>query len=147
MKNHYRSKLLMQSIALLVLFFSGAIAGDYSAYADIYQPEGLNMPGAWNGWANPPSNLALASYTQVSGGRVTKISDGTARWQTILSVASSGGDLTGGTYEWLFTSGSTGNPWNNKWGGVSVTMNGLQNYLRFWTGLILHSHSLSLIRQ
>ncbi|MBM3435088.1 MAG: hypothetical protein FJY07_02595 [Bacteroidetes bacterium] len=97
-------------------------------FADIYEPEGLNMPGAWNGWANPPSNLALASYTQVSGGRVTKISTGTARWQTIFSVASSGADLVGGNYNWLFTSGSTGNPWSNKWANVTVSINTVQSY-------------------
>jgi len=97
-------------------------------FAGIYEPEGLNMPGAWNGWANPPSNLALASYTQVSGGRVIKISTGIARWQTIFSVASSGADLVGGNYNWLFTSGPTTNPWANKWAGVTVSMNSVQSY-------------------
>lgn len=102
-----------------------------SAKADIYEPEGLNMPGAWNGWTNPPTNaLSLASYTQVSGGRVTKITAGTPRWQTIFSVAASGGDLVGGTYGWLFTSGPTSGPWGNKWGGVTVAMNTLQNYTK-----------------
>lgn len=86
------------------------------------------MPGAWNGWTNPPTNLALASYTQVTGGLVTKISTGTHRWQTILQVAASGGNIVGGTYEWLFTSGSTGSPWGNKWAGTTVTMNTLQSY-------------------
>ena len=97
--------------------------------AQIWEPEGINMPGGWNGWTNPPvNNLALASSTQVTGGRIVKYPAGIARWQTIFSVASSGGDLTGGTYSWLFTSGSTGNPWGNKWCGTTVQMNTLQNY-------------------
>jgi hypothetical protein len=97
----------------------------------IYEPEGLNMPGGWNGWTNPPANnLALASYTQVTGGRVIKIATGIARWQTIFSVAASGGDLIGGTYEWLFTSGPSGSPWNNKWSNVNVTLNTLQLYTK-----------------
>jgi hypothetical protein len=98
--------------------------------AQIYEPEGLNMPGAWNGWTNPPTNnLALASYTQVTGGEVTKITTGTTRWQTIFNAAASGADVVGGTYEWLFTSGSTGSPYGNKWGSVgTVSMNTLQNY-------------------
>jgi len=116
-------KKLFTSIALLFIFISG--------FTQIYEPEGLNMPGAWNGWNNPPSNcLGLASSTQVAGGRVTKIAVGTLRWQTILKAAATGGDVVGGTYEWLFTSGSSGNPWGNKWGGVTVTMNSLQAYTK-----------------
>ncbi len=97
--------------------------------AQIWPPEGLNMPGGWNGWTNPPLNeLAFASSTQVAGGRVTKITTGTPRYQTIFNVEATGGDITGGTYQWLFTSGSSGSPWGNKWGAVSVTMNTLQSY-------------------
>ncbi|MFH1121317.1 MAG: T9SS type A sorting domain-containing protein [Bacteroidota bacterium] len=121
----HSSRLMQSGFAFLLMFF---LFTGSSANAQIYEPEGLNMPGAWNGWENPPSNLALASFTQVSGGRVTKISTGTTRWQTIFSVAASGGDITGGSYEWLFTSGSTGNPWGNKWANVSVSMNTLQTY-------------------
>ncbi len=117
-------------LSLLVIILGMMLSlNSKQAVAQIYEPEGLNMPGGWNGWTNPPANaLALASYTQVSGGRVTKITNGTTRWQTIFSVATSGGDLVGGTYEWLFTSGSTGSPWGNKWAGVAVSMNNLQTY-------------------
>lgn len=116
-------------ILILVLFVLGAFSGSDTAIAGIYEPEGLNMPGGWNGWTNPPANnLALASSTQVTGGRVIKINSGTVRWQTSFSVATAGGDIVGGTYPYLFTSGSTGNPWGNKWGGVTVAMNTLQNY-------------------
>ncbi|MCE1201127.1 MAG: DUF5018 domain-containing protein, partial [Bacteroidia bacterium] len=97
--------------------------------AQIYEPEGLNLPGTWNSWQNPPANnLALASSTQVIGGRVSKITTGTVRWQTWFSVAASGADLVGGDHTWLFTSGPSGSPWSNKWAGVNVTMNTLQNY-------------------
>jgi hypothetical protein len=99
--------------------------------AQIYEPEGLNMPGDWNGWTNPPTNnLALASSTQVLNGRVTKIKIGTTRWQTIFSAAASGGDVVGGTFGWLFTSGSSGNPWGNKWANVNVSMNTIQTYTK-----------------
>lgn len=112
------------SLIFSVLFVPQNASAQY-----IYEPEGLNMPGAWNSWTNPPSNnLALASFTQVSGGRVTKISSGTVRWQTIFSVAASGGDLTGGSYQWLFTSGPSGSPWGNKWAGTNVSLNTLQSY-------------------
>jgi hypothetical protein len=114
---------------IAVLYLALLIFPLTSTQAQIWEPEGLNMPGAWNGWTNPPTNnLALASYTQVTGGRVTKISTGITRWQTIFSVAASGGDLVGGTYDWLFTSGPSGSPFQNKWAGVTVSMNTLQSY-------------------
>lgn len=113
-------------LLLAIAFFSFLNQSD----AQIYEPEGLNMPGFWNSWTNPPTNnLALASYTQVSGGLLTKITNGTdARWSTTLHAALAGGDVVGGNYDWLFTSGPTGTPWNNKWAGVNVVMNSIQSY-------------------
>lgn len=108
--------------ALILTLFS------ISGFSQIYEPEGLNMPGSWNAWVNPPTNLALASSGQVAGGRVARIATGVARYQTYFSVAASGADLIGGTYDWLFTSGSPSNYWANKWGNVTVTMNTLQSY-------------------
>jgi len=99
------------------------------ASSQIYEPEGLNMPGSWNGWTNPPTNnLVFASSTQVVGGTITKITTGTLRWHTTIKVASSGGDITGGTYAFLFTSGPSVSPYNNKWGNVTVSMNTIQTY-------------------
>lgn len=118
------------NILLIVMAFFFAIAADQS-YAQIWEPEGINMPGQWNGWNNPPGNLALASYTQVAGGEVTKITNGIdARWNTTLEVAASGGNVVGGTYEWLFTSGPGANPWANKWSAVDVTVNTIQTYTK-----------------
>lgn len=112
----------------VLLAFAFAMTANQS-YAQIHEPEGLNMPGEWNGWTNPPANLALASYTQVPGGQVTKITNGTdARWTTTLEVGASG-DITAGAIEWLFTSGNAGSPWNNKWTDVSVSLNTIQEYI------------------
>jgi len=87
-----------------------------SAWSQIYEPEGLHMPGAWNGFTNPPTNnLALANPNQVSGGRLVKITQGQPRWQTIFSVAASSGDVVGGAHEFVFSSGPSGSPWNNTW--------------------------------
>lgn len=114
---------IISVLSFTVFLFPPEIKGQ------IWEPEGLNLPGAWNGWTNPPTNnLALASYTQVTNGRVTKIASGTARWQTIFSVAATGGDIVGGTHNWLFTSGPSTNAFANKWAGATVTMNTLQNY-------------------
>ncbi len=106
-----------------------AFVAPTAVLAQIYAPEGLNMPGSWNTWTNPPTNnLALANSTQVAGGRIVKINTGTTRWQTTLKVAAGGGDLSAGTYNWLFTSGPSGGYFNNKWANVNVVMNSLQTY-------------------
>ena len=124
MRNLIFSKQKPIALLLFVLIF----LADAPAYSQIFQPEGLNMPGAWNSWANPPTNLVLANSSQLSGGRLTKINTGTPRWQTSFGVDASGADLVGGTYEWLFTSGSSSNYYQNKWAGVTVNLNNLQNY-------------------
>ena len=93
----------------------------------LYEPEGLNIPGSYDDFRNPPANPAFASSTS-AGGDVTKIITGTVRWQTTVQVATSGGDVEGGTYGFLFTSGPDGDFFRNKWAGTTVTMNTLQRY-------------------
>lgn len=115
---------------ILVVMIAGLLLTGTKGQAQIYEPEGINMPGSWNTWSNPPTNLALASSTQVTGGRVAKIATGTPRYQTIFSVAATGGDLTGGSYDWLFTSGSSSNYYQNKWAAVTIVMNTLQLYTK-----------------
>ncbi len=115
---------LLTPVFFLSIFFTSR-----ELTAQIWEPEGLNIPGLWNTWTNPPVNaLALASYTQVPGGKVTKINSGIPRWQTIIKVATTGGDVVGGAYPFLFTSGPSGSPWQNTWKDVTVVMNTLQNY-------------------
>lgn len=126
---HNSNYLLRSALLVVVLIVISLLIPVQKIQAQIYEPEGLNMPGAWNGWTNPPANnLALASFTQVTNGRLTKITTGTTRWQTIFSVAATGADVVGGTYNWLFTSGPNANAFQNKWAGVPVVMNTLQDY-------------------
>jgi len=111
------------AILISVLFIANL------SQAQIYEPDGLNMPGTWNGWINPASNNpSLASSTQVQDGRIIRISTGTPKYQTIFNTAASGGDLPGGNFTWLFTNGPLTNPWMNKWAGVTVSLNNLQTY-------------------
>ncbi len=126
-----RSYRTASATALFAFFLIAGLLTTTPGRTQIYEPEGLNMPGAWNGWTNPPSNnLALASSTQVTDGKIVKISTGINRWQTILQVAITGGDLTEGTYEWLFTSGPASNAFQNKWAGVTVVTDSLQTYTK-----------------
>jgi len=116
-----------------ILFYCTLVLGallsfSSSIQAQIFEPEGLNLPGQWNNFINPPTaGSVFGSSTQVSGG-VTPISVGQRRWQTTIHIAATGADTSAGTYAWLFTSGPTGNPYANKWAGVNVVMNTIQDY-------------------
>jgi hypothetical protein len=123
-----RDLLRALSVTLVLIFIIG---WSKNSRSQIYEPEGINMPGSWNAWTNPPANnLALASSTQVSGGKIEKIDNGTLRWQTILKVKATGGDLTAGTYPWLFTSGPATSAFQNKWSAVNVIIDSLQTYTK-----------------
>lgn len=116
MEKLYKSK----PIWLLSNFLLFVLLSNLS-FAQIYAPEGLNMPGTWNGYTNPPaSNSPFGSETQVTNGGVKHITSGQLRWQTTFTGTSGGG--------FVFTSGSSGAPWSNKWVDVNVTMNTLQSY-------------------
>ncbi|GEM_PF-2284796 len=114
-----------------LFFFLALVFGSGSAsfgQPPIFAPEGLNMPGTYNGFTNPPSNLAFAGI-QVPGGRVQLNTDlPTRRYRTTVFADVSGGDVVGGTYTWLFTSGPSGGYFDNKWAGTTVTMNIAQPY-------------------
>lgn len=98
--------------------------------AQIYEPEGLNMPGDWDSWNNPPTNLVLANPNQTSGGLLVKKNNVVPRWTTTFQVAATGGDFTEGTYTWLFTSGPEANYFQNKWSSVTVVPDQLQVYTK-----------------
>ncbi len=112
----------------IVLFFALVFGSASGSFAQIFGPEGLNMPGTYNGFTNPPTNLAFAGI-QVPGGRVQLDTDlPTQRYRTTIFADISGADVVGGTYSWLFTSGPTSNYWANKWAGTIVVMNTIQSY-------------------
>lgn len=114
----------MRNIAILMLLFVSPVV----TTAQIFEPEGINMPGTWNNFTNPPAEGSVfGSSTQVNG-QVTPITLGQRRWQTTIHIASSNADTSAGTYDWLFTSGPEGNAFANKWAGVNVVMNTLQEY-------------------
>lgn len=91
--------------------------------AQIYEPEGINMPGFWNGWINPPTNnLAFASEGQ-SSGQVSKQTTSLGNfYQTILECSATG-DLASGSFDFKFSSGPLSNIWQNEWTNASFTIN------------------------
>ena len=99
-----------------------------TASAQIYEPEGLNLPGQWNGFTNPPASGSVFGSSTQAAGTVQPIVVGTRRWQTHIRIAASNADTSAGTYSFLFTSGAAATPYSNKWAGVNVQLNTLQNY-------------------
>lgn len=115
----------MLKVTILALALVGA---SLTSSAQIFEPEGLNMPGAWNSWVNPPNVPALGGIQVAGGTLLLNTQLPTRRYQTTIHVANPGGDITGGAFFWLFTSGPTGTPYANKWSNANVTINTLQTY-------------------
>ncbi len=113
--------------AVLLLFFS--IFLNLNMFSQIYAPEGLNMPGSWDSWTNPPENNVFASATQALG-NIHLIPE-MGHYQSIFSTPS---DLAGGSFEFLFTSGPSENIWANKWADVTVELNTIQSYTYYNNG-------------
>jgi hypothetical protein len=105
-------------IAFLVMLTSGVCA-------QIFEAEGVNMPGSYNEWTNVPTNNAFANSNQAVGGRLVRMNHGQLHWQTIFSVAAAGADISAGAYEFKFSSGPAGGYWNNTWGDGLFMMNTL----------------------
>lgn len=108
---------------LLLLIFSSV-----NVNAQIYAPEGINMPGSWDDWNNPPQNLVLAGFAQTSGGQVQLVELENPIYQTIFSVSDNGGDILPGNHEFKFTSGPLDNIWQNQWSGTAVELNSIQEF-------------------
>ncbi len=130
------------AVLLAVIF---GFLGAPSAFGQIYSPEGLHLPGTWNGYVNLPdpiNNRAIrgtnsnncgggTNYCTTAGvNKWNSATGGTAVWKTTIRAAASGGDFAGGTYLFVISSGnaSNGGVWDNKWVNVNVAMNTLQTY-------------------
>ncbi len=99
------------------------------SFAQIYEPEGINMPGSWNDWKNPPDNaLFLANNFQVTGGRIHRVDVRQHIYRTWFTTKEDG-DLAAGGYQFLFTSGPSDDPWKNKWTDVIVKIDTVQQYI------------------
>jgi hypothetical protein len=126
----------MKTPLIACLLFLVALCA-FPAAAQIYAPEGLNMPGSWDTagtqWRNPPSIPAFAGIVRPYGLLLRDTTLATRRYRTVINVQSSGGTVAGGSYKWLYTSPfHWGNPdstaWGNKWKAGAITVNTVQNY-------------------
>lgn len=113
------------SAPLLLLAFLFSVT--FNGVTQIYAPEGLNMPGNWDGWTNPPENPVFAGEAQTSGGQLMLLPLEPSVYQTTFQSSSSG-DVTPGNYIFKFTSGPLNNIWQNQWGNTTVALNTIQEY-------------------
>ncbi len=111
---------MKNKIYLLLLFY---FLLNFTVYSQIYAPQGLNMPGSYDSWANPPTNPVFAGI-QGSGTLLPTSGLGVNHYQTIFSTPT---NLAAGSYEFLFTSGTTANYWLNKWADANFTVNSITN--------------------
>jgi hypothetical protein len=105
-------RLSMQGLALLfpLLLIS-------PSFAQIYEPDGLRMPGTWNNWVN---TLGMGGDFDLQ-----KQNNGTPRWTTAFQYTGATG-----TNAFKFVSTSFGNPWGNQWAGnVSVGLNAFSSFV------------------
>lgn len=117
----------MNSLKLSALLFLTMMI-TVPSFGQIFAPEGLNMPGQWNGFAQPvaPASAFLGD-AQTPGGGITLQASGI--YQTTIEVSATG-DTPPGNFNWLFTSGPIGNGFNNKWSGINpVNIDNIQTYL------------------
>ncbi len=115
-------------LIILALVMLGAAGPAMSQ--GIFGPEGLNMPGSYDSpsFSDPPTINAFAGIQKTGGTFLLDTSLATARYKTLINVATSGGDVTAGSYQFLFTSGPSTGEFNNKWTDVTVSANTVQTY-------------------
>ena len=109
----FKSSNIWKSSSLL-FFISFCIL---TSKAQIFQPDGLRMPGTWNNWTN----------TTGMGGDfdLQKSTEGTDRWTTTFQYTGVGGSNT-----FKFVSTSFSDPWGNQWAGnTAVVLNAFNNFV------------------
>ncbi len=99
----------------------------FSTKAQIFAPEGLNMPGNWNTFINPPDSASAFGGVQSPDGGLELITVGTRRYKTTFKADTASLDSIG-TVSYLFTSGPLATPFANKWGGQLTQLDVLQTY-------------------
>jgi hypothetical protein len=85
-------------------------------FTPVYEPEGVNMPGSWNNWANK-NDETMGKL------RMKRRNIGGGQYVTTISVGTTGQTVQPGSFKMLFTSGPSTNFFQNKWGGANLTIN------------------------
>ena len=131
----------IHTVFTFIFIFSLSIIPLLQIQAQIFHPEGLNMPGSWDNWNNPPEDLHFAGSSQTSGGLIKLINLENSFYQTGLYVHEIVGDILPGEYQFKFTSGPMSNPWQNQWGNTTIIANTIQEYTYGVAGTDEPSHN------
>ncbi len=100
------------------LFFIALALITTTGNAQIFQPEGVNIPGSWNGFTNSNDEGVMGNF------RTSYRALGGGQYITTLNIQATGGDASGGTYTMLFTSGPDANTFANKWADATLNIDG-----------------------
>lgn len=92
---------------------------------EIYRPEGINMPGSWNGWTNSLDEEQMGNF------RLSYRAFGGGQYMSRLQVKATDGDVSAGAYKMLFTSGPSTALYQNKWADGALEIHAI-------TGLTLN---------
>ncbi len=94
--------------ALITIFFCVFLSSP-AVHAQIWEPDGLRIPGDWNSWAN----------THNMGGDfdLTKTTDGLDRWTTTFEYTGSTGSVN-----FKIASGGSGGEYSNQWACHGFTL-------------------------
>jgi len=113
----FASHMMPKYRMLKILFLFVAAGFSCSVTAQIYQPDGLRMPGDWNNWTN---NTAMGGDFDLQ-----KSNEGTERWTTSFQYSG-----TTGSNAFKFVSTSFGDPWGNQWAGnTSAGINTISSFI------------------
>jgi glycosidase len=111
----YTMKFSASTLAGSLIFLLSLLFHSTISIAQIYEPDGLRMPGEWNEWNNSTGMGGDFDFQ--------KNSTGTIRWQTSFHYTG----ITG-NQSFKFASTSFGDPWGNQWAGnESFLINTLSN--------------------
>jgi hypothetical protein len=86
---------------------------------EIYRPEGINMPGSWNGWTNSLDEEQMGNF------RLQYRLFGGGQYVSRLQVKATNGDVAAGAYKMLFTSGPSTALYQNKWADGALSLNAI----------------------
>lgn len=101
----------MLSFRKLILVLILAVFAANGGYAQIYEPEGLRMPGDWNGWTNTHNMGGDFDLTKVTVGAEIY-------WKTEFVAPP-----TTNPQEFKFASGPSSNEYENEWTNTAFAVN------------------------
>lgn len=112
MQNNFKYSSGTLFLLPFILILYSIIILHSKVHSQIHEPDGLRIPGSWNGWVN---NHDMGGVFDMQ-----KINVGTQRWQTTFQFSGPDGEQS-----FKFVSGIS-NPWQNEWRNTAFSMNTLQ---------------------